>query len=501
MFGLWKLSSEDFYHLLESGEFADTEILVGEEPNTKIFKAHSLILTTRSKYFRTAFSNNWIRTEDNNIITLHKPNISVEVFDILIKFIYSGVIKLSDYDIRTNVAVLIAADELNLNEFCEHTEKFLLNNERSLKHNFVLIQKTVHQLSQFEKLTQFYETSINKDPSLILRANDFVTIQQDALIHVLSEYNQRLNPIEVWDKLIEWAIGQSNELPKNTKEWTNNEMTIFGTIINPFITHINFEKISLTNFCNNIKPFKDIFDKEFYVQILEHYSFNAHSKFKIDIDSKIITPSHAFLLGNLIKMTNDNQNCTFEFQLLIRGSRDGFTVRNFHKNCDEKGRTITIASVKNSDEIVGGYNPLDWNPKCEGKTDECFIFSLDKKELEKFVFSKVVDENHAVYRNRGPDFGEKTSDLRLIEGDAKKGQCHKNSYEKLIRQVEGVFEIEDYEVFQVIIVNQPCEFVDEEVEVEVEVEVNEYNGYEEYYEDYGYRSYYYEDVVTPEVWD
>ncbi|CAG8471608.1 4177_t:CDS:2 [Rhizophagus irregularis] len=160
-----------------------------------------------------------------------------------------------------------------------------------------------------------------------LSSEDFYhLLESDALIHVLSEYNQRLNPIEVWDKLIEWAIGQSNELPKNTKEWTNNEMTIFGTIINPFITHINFEKISLTNFC---------------------------------------------------------------------------------------------------------------------KTGECFIFSLDKKELEKFVFSKVVDENHAVYRNRGPDFGEKTSDLRLIEGDAKK----------------------------------------------------------EYYEDYGYRGYYYEDVVTPEVWD
>jgi hypothetical protein len=84
MFGLWKSTSGDFCNLLDSAEFFDTEIIVGEEPNVKTFKAHSLILKTRSSYFRTAFSNNWIRTE-NNIITLHKPNISVEVFDIVIK--------------------------------------------------------------------------------------------------------------------------------------------------------------------------------------------------------------------------------------------------------------------------------------------------------------------------------------------------------------------------------------------------------------------------------
>ncbi|CAB4446936.1 unnamed protein product [Rhizophagus irregularis] len=366
MFGLWKSTSGDFYNLLET----------------------------------------------------------VEVFDILIKFIYSGIFKLSDYDLKTNIAVLIAADELCLNEFCEHTEKFLLNNEPLLKQNFILIQKTVNQLGQFEKLTQFYETSINDEPSLILRANDFITIQQETLLEFLTEYNQRLNPMEIWDKLIEWSIGQYNELPKNTKEWTNNEMSIFGTLINPFITFINFEKISLTNFCNNIKPFKDIFDKEFYVQMLEYYSFNeeSHSKFKLDIDSKIITPFHAFLIGNFIKLSNGIQNCTFEFQLL---------------------------------------------------------------DLEKFIFSKFVVENLGVYKNNGPDFGGNTSDLRLLEGDAKKGQCYKNSYEKLIRKVEGVFDIEDYEVFQVSTINH-WEFDDE-----IEVEISEYNEYD-YYDDPDYRGYLYD---------
>ena len=87
---------------------------------------------------------------------------------------------------------------------------------------------------------------------------------------------------------------------------------------------------------------------------------------------------------------------------------------------------------------------------------------MGKKELERFAFSKVVNENSAVYKTRGPDFGEKKSDLRLLVDNSKKGQCHNISYEKLIRNVEGVFEIYDYEVFQVIItINQPLEEEDD----------------------------------------
>jgi len=65
--------------------------------------------------------------------------------------------------------------------------------------------------------------------------------------------------------------------------------------------------------------------------------------------------------------------------------------------------------------------------------------------LERFAFSKVVNENSAVYETHGPDFGEKKSDLRWLENNSKKGQCHNiTSCEKLIRNVEGEFEIDDY---------------------------------------------------------
>ena len=76
--------SKEYTKLLESGELYDTEILVGKEPKTKIYRLHSLILKVRSPYFRTAFTSDWVKIE-NNIVKFQKQNISVEVFDIIIK--------------------------------------------------------------------------------------------------------------------------------------------------------------------------------------------------------------------------------------------------------------------------------------------------------------------------------------------------------------------------------------------------------------------------------
>jgi hypothetical protein len=75
---------EEYTKILENSELSDTEILVGENSNAKTFHLHSFILKVCSPYFRTAFSSNWIKVE-NNIIKFKKPNISVKVFEILIK--------------------------------------------------------------------------------------------------------------------------------------------------------------------------------------------------------------------------------------------------------------------------------------------------------------------------------------------------------------------------------------------------------------------------------
>ncbi|RHZ87673.1 hypothetical protein Glove_33g178 [Diversispora epigaea] len=59
-----------------------------EAKDKKIYTAHSSVLKYRSLYFRKGLEN--IIHDENNIKTIIKPNISDDIFDIILKYIYSS---------------------------------------------------------------------------------------------------------------------------------------------------------------------------------------------------------------------------------------------------------------------------------------------------------------------------------------------------------------------------------------------------------------------------
>ena len=58
-------------------------IEVDKEENKKSFTAHSIVLRYRSPYFYKELEN--ATTNENNIKTIIKPNISVRIFEIILK--------------------------------------------------------------------------------------------------------------------------------------------------------------------------------------------------------------------------------------------------------------------------------------------------------------------------------------------------------------------------------------------------------------------------------
>jgi hypothetical protein len=76
--------SQNFSQLLEDADECNVIIKVGEGSNTKEFRAHSIILKTRSLYFKKALSQNWA-IKENNIINFTKPNISPNIFEMIIR--------------------------------------------------------------------------------------------------------------------------------------------------------------------------------------------------------------------------------------------------------------------------------------------------------------------------------------------------------------------------------------------------------------------------------
>ena len=76
--------SGDYEKLFEKEIGYDVIIYAGEEPNVKEIHAHSNILSIRSQYFCSAFSNEWAKKKDGKFI-FRKPNISPHLFNIILR--------------------------------------------------------------------------------------------------------------------------------------------------------------------------------------------------------------------------------------------------------------------------------------------------------------------------------------------------------------------------------------------------------------------------------
>ena len=76
--------SNDYKKLFETEIGYDVIIYSGEEPNVKEVHAHSNILSIRSQYFRSAFSNEWTEKKEGKFI-FRKPNISPFLFNIILR--------------------------------------------------------------------------------------------------------------------------------------------------------------------------------------------------------------------------------------------------------------------------------------------------------------------------------------------------------------------------------------------------------------------------------
>ncbi|PKC57963.1 hypothetical protein RhiirA1_471691, partial [Rhizophagus irregularis] len=135
--------------------------------------------------------------------------------------------------------------------------------------------------------------------------------------------------------------------------------------------------------------------------------------------------------------------------------RDGFTPKKFHELCDNKPNTVTFIKVKGTEEIIGGYNPLEWESSVIwGETKDSFIFSFENnKNFKDAILNKVVNSDRALWFSytTGPYFGNDINIIALNHyTDYVTIKYCKRFYEKKIRDSEGEFAIEDYEVFQII---------------------------------------------------
>ncbi|RIB08205.1 kinase-like domain-containing protein [Gigaspora rosea] len=188
----------------------------------------------------------------------------------------------------------------------------------------------------------------------------------------------------------------------------------------------------------------------------EIHDINIQTKLKLPfiLPGSLLTAAHSAEIASWIdnkSIIYNVNNIPYEFKLIFKGSKDGFSVSDFHKLCDNKSMTVLVIKVSGSDEILGGFNPLEWKSVSNkyAKTDKSFIFSFKNN---KSILSRVKNENKAIYYDNdfGPSFGG-SNDLFLVRNliIRNKWSCKHKNYSKAIRDSEGYFKVDEFEVFEI----------------------------------------------------
>lgn len=96
---------KNYTNIVDTDALSDIEILVGKIPNTEICRLHSFILKVCSPYFRNLLSNEQQIKIENNIIKINIPNISVKIFKIIIKYVYTLSVIINNFFINKNISL------------------------------------------------------------------------------------------------------------------------------------------------------------------------------------------------------------------------------------------------------------------------------------------------------------------------------------------------------------------------------------------------------------
>ncbi|GBB90134.1 hypothetical protein RclHR1_00170038 [Rhizophagus clarus] len=445
------IEADDYDVLLEVGGINDREII----------EAHSVILRTRSPYFKAALSSNWVKKENDKII-FTKPNISPIVFKKILKYIYTGEFSLMDDNIRDLFTdLLFAADELVLPELTKYMEEYIITYERDwIQENIAdIFILTSYKYENFVRLWKYFCELSAQQPNKIFTSAGFVSLDKSILLEFIKREDLNIIEIEIWKNLIKWAFGQIPEIDQN-------DFNRLKDRLKDFIPYIRFFNITEKEYISEVQPYEKILPDNLRDELKnffkydskpspESYSLSPRVPILQSVpDSVIVSNKNLALLSSWIdSMDNDESNFSllnndYEFNLLLRGSRDGFKVKEFHEYCVNKGPTLVVIKVKETNQIIGGYNPNSWKSSNSwDKSDSSFIFSLGNGEsLNNIILSRVEYGGTPVYNSTNSLLG--FQDLNWFEGKYKKNYFQKEIMKGRTNVCK--FVVEEYEVFQVI---------------------------------------------------
>ncbi|GBB83707.1 hypothetical protein RclHR1_01040012 [Rhizophagus clarus] len=445
-----------YKNLYETKVGYDVKIYAGENQNLKEFYVHSFVLKAQSEFFKATFEKD-VQMKDGYFIL--KSNNSPEIFEILLRYMYYGNIDITKLKPHDMLDLVLSSDELGLHPLVTYVQEILINLHRKfIIENIIEIIELIYQTKSCDKLWDLCLRQICDNPDYLFNCPKFLSFDPTILESLLKRDDLNVsNEIVIWENLLKWACEQNPIIQQDINEWDKNDFTVIERRLNRFIPLIRFYYISIEDFRSKVYPFKALLPNDLLNDVLAYY--NAPNKLIINKQlprcaSTLIKSQHFAIFSSLIDKKGSFHykfsHIPYDFKLLYRASRDGKSITAFHEACDNKGATIVIAKIEGSEEVVGGYNPLEWNTSGSwGSTKDSFLFSFKNRmniHSLKIGYSKGDEYSIHCGLGYGPFFG-----IGIDLGCNSDGTWISNtstSYTKI--NIPSNFIVDDYEVFQII---------------------------------------------------
>ncbi|CAB4433034.1 unnamed protein product [Rhizophagus irregularis] len=403
--------TKDLSSILEDSDDYNVIIQVGETNNTKEFRAHSVILRARSSYFKGALSSNWIEKKDN-MIMFNKPNVTPIVFDMILRYIYTSELDLTKQSGENILELLIASDELLLEELFEFVQDYLI----------------------LKQTSWIYQNFANPLP--FITSKSFLSIDKDILHNLLSRDDLQVKEIAIWDCLIQWGIEQTPDLESDRTNWNNENYEALEKNIANFFLLIRYAGISREDIVDKVFPYKAIIPKFIYKEIEKYYH-------------KGTFPSLAFSSLRKIKIKSN----IIESELVKQNGINNNSIKN---KCNGRVASLVLIKTKQSNIIFGGYSSIGLNSLGDNyivennlryySSSDNFIFTFENgSDTRNMRIGRVVNESKAILvrGDHGFNFGQ--GSLCVVNHNLYLNNF-KDNYNNIL-STEIIYNIEEIETF------------------------------------------------------
>uniref|UniRef100_A0AC35TJB4 BTB domain-containing protein n=1 Tax=Rhabditophanes sp. KR3021 TaxID=114890 RepID=A0AC35TJB4_9BILA len=254
-------------NLCLSEELSDVTLVIG---GTRI-PAHKLILSTRSRYFRALFGNGMKESIQNEVTIV---DASIDVFKIVLKYIYSGKIQLGAMSDLLLINLFELAHEFGFEEL----EAITVNRfEVILCGNNLCEILTLAKAFNLENLLQTCLSFADNHALCLVKSSEFLTLTAESIEQLISRNSFYCPEFEIFEAIKKYIILNKNE---------------------PFENLIRHVRLSLISFADLIGPVRDskLFNTDDILDALKEISFKRSDELNIRglklLDVNVVSPKY-----------------------------------------------------------------------------------------------------------------------------------------------------------------------------------------------------------------